>query len=322
MKITNRHGPRSIRRSAPLVVTSIVLTALAIWLSSPATAATIYVNNVLGNDRFNGESARPAGVNLGPVATISRAVRLAGSGGRVVVAKTERPYYENVVLFGYENSGTRAAPFRIEGQGAILDGTIPVPDDAWESLGEGVFRFRPQLPGPQQLYYEGKPLRQVKPSSEQIARPPLAPLEWCYYDAHIYFRVEPTSVPENYQLRYAGRQAGILLYRVEHVEISGLVIQGFALDAVQSKDLVGRVELVGLNLRGNGRSGLSVEGASRVRLSESLVGNNGRAQVRTAGYSRTDLVNCDVLDNTAPKYALAGGELTIDGVVHRGESPE
>lgn len=300
--------------SAPFRVAIIVAMLGCLSLVAfPCAAQTIFVNNQVGNDRFDGQSAKPTGRGLGPVETIRRAIELANSGGRIVIANTDQPYYENIALFGHKSSGTLRKPFRIEGQGAILDGTVPVSDRAWENVDGALFRFKPQQLAPQVLFHEGRPLPQVTPEPGSIARPRLTPGQWCYHDGYMYFRVEGEKVPELYQLRYAGRGAGVLLYRVDGVEISGLTIQGFQFDGVQVKDTTSKIKLVGLNLRGNGRSGLSVGGASRVAAEKCLIGNNGRVQVRTEGYSRTELTDCDVLDNTAPAYDVRGRKFFVNG---------
>ncbi len=293
-----------------LLLASILLPCIT---AGPVSAKTIYVDNQIGSDRFDGISSKPTGRGAGPVETIRRATELAGSGGRIVVANTGQPYYENVVLFGHKNSGTRREPFRIEGQGATLDGTVAIPDSAWESVGNSVFRYRPTLLSHQMLYNEGRPLPQVFAKKGSLVRPRLEPGQWCYHDGTIYFRVEGNRLPETYRLRCAGHGAGLLLYRVDHVEISGLTIQGFQLDGIQAADAVSKISLVGLNLRGNGRSGISVQGASRITASQCLVGNNGRAQVRVDGYCKANLDDCDVLDNTAAPFVVSRGKLFVDG---------
>ncbi len=68
----------------------------------------------------------------------------------------------------------------------------------------------------------------------------------------------------------------------------------------------------GLNCRGNGRSGISIGGASRVVVESCLVGNNGAAQVRAEGASHAQLIGCDLLDNTAPKIVRDGGEVVVN----------
>ena len=95
----------------------------------------------------------------------------------------------------------------------------------------------------------------------------------------MYFRTEPNRLPQSYDLSYTARQVGITLYEVRHVIVRDLVIQGFQLDGVNAHDGVRDTALVGLNCRGNVRSGISIGGASRVRLDSCLVGNNGAAQL-------------------------------------------
>lgn len=298
------------RRSIWVALATVWFTSLA---ALPAAAATIYVNNQLGNDQFGGHSVGLTGRNAGPVQTISRAMKIANFGDRVVIANTGQPYYENVALFGGRNSGSKQSPFRVESDGAVIDGTVPVSESAWENVDGALFRFRPERLAPQVLYHEGKPLEQVHAAAESIARPRIKPRQWCYHDGHVYFRVEAGMIPDKYGLRYAGHGAGLLLYRVEHVEISGLIVQGFQFDGVQAKDLVNDIRLVGLNLRGNGRSGIAVSGASRIAATDCLIGNNGQAQVRLEDYCRASLDNCDVLDNTAKPFVVLGGQLTVDG---------
>jgi len=94
--------------------------------------------------------------------------------------------------------------------------------------------------------------------------------------------------------------------------VRDLVVQGFQLDGVNAHDGVQGATLAGLNCRGNGRSGISIGGASRVRIESCLVGNNGAAQVRTEGACHAQLVGCDLLDNTAPKIVRDGGKVVVN----------
>jgi hypothetical protein len=171
-----------------------------------------------------------------------------------------------------------------------------------------VFRFRPPRMSVQVLYLDDKPLRRhdVR-TAEELNE--LQPLEWCLFEQHVYFRTEPNRLPQSYGLSFTARQVGITLYEVQHVVVRDLVIQGFQLDGVNAHDGVRDTTLFGLNCRGNARSGVSVGGASRVRIDTCLIGNNGRAQVRTEGYSHTQIVGSDVLDNTAPRIVRDGGRV-------------
>ena len=108
---------------------------LVLW-STPAPGREIFVDNLSGNDRFNGQQPRGTAELFGPVRTIARALRLAGAGDVILLAKNKEPYRESISLVGSRHSGTAKDPFVIRGNGAILDGSVPVPARAWESTRE------------------------------------------------------------------------------------------------------------------------------------------------------------------------------------------
>jgi hypothetical protein len=268
----------------------------------------IFVNNVAGDDRFDGSSPIAEGDRVGPYRTLVRALKTTAKGDRLIVANTGQAYRECITLQGARQSGYPDAPFELVGNGAVLDGSERVLPDDWSFVGGNVFRFRPLRMSFQVLYLDGKPARrrEVRVPADLDA---LQPLEWCLYEQHVYFRTEPSRLTQSYALTYTARQVGITLYEVRHVVVKDFVIQGFHLDGVNAHDGVRETVLEGLNCRGNGRSGISVGGASRVRIAACLVGNNGAAQVRTEGYSHAQLVGCDLLDNTAPRIVQDGGRV-------------
>jgi hypothetical protein len=283
---------------------------LLVWSGVGAAAAReIHVDNKVGDDRYDGSAAVTVGRGAGPYRTLARALRAACKGDRVIVANTGDPYRESLTLQGGRHSGTPDAPFAIIGNGAVLEGLEPVPAEAWEIVeGSSLFRFRPPRMAFQVLYLDGKPApRRVARSANDIGL--LRPLEWCLYEGYVFFRVEPNRPPQTYALAYTALPVGITLYEVRYVVIRDLVIQGFQLDGVNAHDGVRETSLISLNCRGNGRSGISVGGASRVRVDTCLVGNNGVAQVRTEGVSHTELVGCDLLENPAPRVLRDGGDV-------------
>ena len=74
--------------------------AALIWLATAvhACARDLYVNNVSGDDRFNGSAANAQGGKNGPWRTIARALRSAEKGDRINLAATEQPYRESITL--------------------------------------------------------------------------------------------------------------------------------------------------------------------------------------------------------------------------------
>jgi len=288
--------------------------ALAIALSSFGSAAArdIFVNNLTGSDLSDGSAAQASGQGVGPVRTIRKALRLARKADRIVIGNTGQPYRECVTLQGAKNSGWPDSPFEIVGNGAVLDGSAAVPDRAWEHYHDGVFRFQPQRMAYQQLFHDGRPLERIRVAGHAELTD-LEPMQWCLFDRYVYFRPEAGRLPPSYALTHCHETAGITLYQVAHVVISDLTVQGYQLDGINCHSNVHDGALVGITSRGNGRSGVSIGGASRATLAASLVGNNGAAQLRVEGYARVTILNNNLLDATAPKIVNEGATVIDAG---------
>jgi len=282
-------------------------------LAPGAAARDIHVNNATGDDRFTGRSLQRLEDYGGPVRTIGRALELAQPGDRIVLAKNDRPYHESITLAGNRHSEYPGSPLVIAGNGAILDGSQPVPEEAWEHYRGGVFRFRPPRAAHGNLFLDGRPATRVVPEYGAAVPPSLQPKEWCLLDGWIYFCVEPEKLPEDYPLGYAHLRTGITLYHVHGVAIADLTVQGFQLDGIAAANSARDVYLGGVTARGNGRAGVSVGGASSVVLEGCLLGNNGEAQLLSLPYSQTETVNSVLLGNTAPGWLDRGGRMVIDG---------
>ncbi|REK08961.1 MAG: right-handed parallel beta-helix repeat-containing protein [Planctomycetota bacterium] len=280
---------------------------------SHAAARDIYVSNLGGDDRRDGTNARSLGARSGPVATISKALRLAQPSDRIVLANTGQPYREALSLVGSQHGGSVLGPLVIEGQGARLDGSVGIPDDQWEHVAGDVFAYRPQRLGDQRLFVKGRPAtcRPARWADERF--PPLEPLEWSLWHGRIYFRVEPGRMPSDYEPRCCGLQTGITLYYVEGVLIRDLVVQGFAVDGVAVYDVANQTRLERLDCRANGKSGISVRGATWVELDDCHLYDNGGSQLRVSDFARLWLYDCRLGDRAAPAIEHRGGRLVIDG---------
>ena len=277
-----------------------------------AAAKDLFVDNLGGDDVHDGAAASTSDFG-GPLRTLQRALQLAAPGDRIVLAKTEEPYHETISLSTAQHCGNGIQPFVIDGQGAILDGTLPVPDRSWESVHGPIFRFRPARSSYQQLFMAGKPAaqRKLEPGTHRL--PELEPLEWFRRDAFIYFRVEPDKLPDAYPLAYSALQTGITVYHVHDIVIMDLIVQGFRLDGINVNDDVRNCKLVDVTCRGNGRAGVTVAGCSHARLEGCTLGDNGVAQLLSEGVSATGVENSELLANTAPAVIWRGGKLEIDG---------
>lgn len=283
-----------------------------LMLPARLSARDIFVNNAAGNDSFDGISAEFI-EGGGPVLTISRALDLVNKGDRVVITNTGRPYRESLSVQAGRHSGTTDTPFTIQGNGATLDGSVPVPIDAWEPVGDGVFRFRPTKLSHQQLFHRSRPIPRVYPGSSRLApKPKLGAMQWCLYRGHVYFKPEEGKRLVDYELTNTALPTGITLYEVRNVRIEDLFVQGYAFDGVSAHDSAMGVELNHLTCRGNGRMGIAIRGSSRVRINGCLLGNNGAAQLRIQDFVRVHVQNSRLLGvEHAPAVSRKGGWLEL-----------
>lgn len=297
-----------MRRSLPLVAS-----LLATLCAAPLAARTIYVNNVAGDDVFDGLAERSHSGDIGPVRTLARALTMLQPGDQISLANTGEPYRECLGLSAATHCGTPFAPLVIDGHGATLDGSWPIPNGAWELHQGAVFRACPPRKSYQQLFREGKPLVRKANEPTDAGPPKLQPLEWALHQGTMYFCVEQGKLPADYHLSFAAMPVGITLYHVHDVVITNLTVQGFQLDGINAHDGTRRCLLSGVTCRGNGRSGVAICGCSRLELAGCLIGDNGTAQVYAEGVSVTKITGSHILDNTALPILRRGGKVLVDG---------
>lgn len=298
-----------------------LLTAFIVLLAaSHVHAEDIFVDNVRGDDRNTGDLALPTAGTNGPIATIGKALRIARKGDRIILANNDQPYRESITLQGRNGSGFPSTPLTIQGNGAILDGTAPVPPEAWRHIQGDVYAFTPVYKSHQQLYLEGKPVSRREIQS-LLELDQLEPLTWALIEGTILFCTEKDTGPSAYPLAFSAQRTGITLYEVRHVRIVDLTVQGFQLDGINVHSNCYDVDLQAITSRGNGRSGISVGGASRVRLRQSLLGDNAEAQLRGEGFSKTIVEESTLLENTAPAVYREEATVEVDGQEVTGNLP-
>jgi hypothetical protein len=281
-------------------------------LAGWAEAKDIFVDNQGGNDLYTGLQLESPTPGQGPVRTIARALRVAAPGDRIVLQKTDQPYRESITITGTRCSGIKERPFVLLGNGAILDGSAPVPTSEWKPFRGAVFCFQPPKMAFQQLFLNERPAVRVFASSQSSEVPELKPRQWCSVAGQIYFCVEKGKLPGDYPLSYANLQTGITLYHVDQLVINQLTVQGFQVDGIALANSARNVSLVGTTCRGNGRCGVSVGGACSLTLNDCLLGDNGTAQLLTQACSETHIHNCHLLPNTAPGWVDQGGRVYLE----------
>lgn len=296
----------------------LILLTASLVLGPAGFARDLYVNNESGSDLHDGLEPAAAVGYRGPFRTIARALRTAQAGDRIHIENTGIPYRESVTLQADRHSGLGSDPFMIIGNRAILDGSMEVAPQSWEHFQNDIYRFRSENKYFKVLYLGRRPAKRSLDDDPQSRVLGLEPLEWTLADGYVYFRAEEGKLPSSYELSHTVLPVGITLYEVKNVIVQDLTIQGFHLDGVNAHDGARQVDLVGLVCRGNGRSGISVGGASRVRIEGCLVGDNGLAQLRTEGFSHTSVINCDLIDQPhAPALLREGGEVTVQNRLAR-----
>lgn len=255
----------------------IILTvASCLSISPTAHAATIYVNNRIGSDVFNGTQDQAINEKTGPVKTIRRALKLAGRSDVISLANTGVPYYEAISLVGSKHSGPETQPFTILGNGATLSGAMAVPETAWQQVGNDLWQLKPYRKGHFQLILDGKAVTEIKrPANETWTEVPTMPAgSWCAFKGAIYFQAERLAEPESMRFGIARHTCGITFYGVNNVVIDNLTVQHFRVDGVNANDHAKDVVLQRVVLTENGRAGLTVAGTSLVAVLDSRVERN------------------------------------------------
>jgi hypothetical protein len=303
------------RKNMPLIpVAALLLVLLA--LAIPASARDLFVNNATGDDHNNAQSATSQGGRTGPSRSLTKALYVAQRGDRIIIAKTDQPYLENVTI-----AGGRHNSLVIEGNGATLDGAAAVPSNQWQSEGGGVFRYDPRYKHFNILFLADTPAARVLADPASARRPELKPLEFCVHRGSIYFRSEETKSPRLYPLNYTAQPVGITIYNVQDVVIKDLIIQRFRLDGVSAHDDAQRCFLGGLTCRHNARSGISVGGSSRVEITACQANGNGVTQLRTEGHCVVNAEGLKLEGEGDQAYQTKGGRLYIDGQLVSGTRP-
>jgi hypothetical protein len=294
---------------ATVTVTFVIAVACALV---QAREGDIFVDNVNGDDLWSGQLAEP-GAPEGPTRSITKALRMAGPGQRIVLANSGKPYRECITLAGSRHSGIFDRPFTIEGNGATLSGSAPVPVDLWNQYRGDVFRFPLKQLGYQQLFLGGQPARRFVRQDENRGPADLEPLTWMLDGGYLYFRVEPGRLPHQYEPSFAQHQAGITLYKVQGVAIVDLVVEGFQIDGIQVHDSRGPCVLTRVTSRGNGRSGIAVVGASEAAIDRCVIGGNGQSQLHVEGPADARVTESELQEQVAPAWQVKGGKLFVDG---------
>lgn len=310
-------------------------TGLLTWLLGglpTANADMFYVNNVIGDDAFDGRSESGNGILSGPVRSLRRAMHLARIGDTISLAKTDVPYYESISLVGARLGGLSnelgVIPLTLLGNGATLSGLRQFPPEAWKTTASpGVFRTALTRKG-HALIVRGQtalPRWQPAEASSAVDLEDLPVGSWTGHRGVIYYRPEEKVNPNDEPLGYAAEDVGITICHAKQVRIVNLTVEHFRIDGVSAQHLCQsetlekfsvvkhgveideyrRVRRPGAYLedvtcRENGRAGVHVGGTAYIQLSHCSLGANQEAQLLITGKGGVDVEESDL-----------GGEPTI-----------
>lgn len=97
----------------------------------------LYVNNLLGNDSFDGLSEKVTGNGRnGPLATIGKAFDIAQASDCIEIANTGRVYAGGNYL--KKAGGTPEKPLVVDGHGAVISGLVIIPHEKWQNVKEDI----------------------------------------------------------------------------------------------------------------------------------------------------------------------------------------
>ena len=267
---------------------------LTLGIPEPVDAEVLYVNNRLGENRFDGVSQRPNG-DSGPVRTISKALKLANLGDTIIIANTGEPYYESLMLNGQRHSGTKTVPFKIVGNGAIIDGSQKVPPKSWRSVSQTqLWKFKPKRKGNYLLLLEDKPVPTEMPPTGEVSLKKLQPFQWTAKDGEIYYHPGNGDTPDFLPFRFAAHGVGISLHKVERVEISNLVVRWFRADGVHLHRFCSNVNLDGIAVIENGRHGIFVGNHTELLAKSCLIAKNQQHSIFLEKEGKLRLEECEI----------------------------
>lgn len=246
------------------------------------SARDIFVDNLVGDDLFDGLNSVVSDSRTGPVQTLRRAMHLARFGDQIILTRPGAVYYDSLSLTGTRHSGTQQYPFTLIGNGAILSGMRAVPPEGWRKTGPDVWKLTLTRKGFYRLLRDGVPLPESKPADIENPLASLAAGEWVAWRGSLYFRGDGAA-PSQQSFAYSADQTGLSLYQVDHVRIVDLTLRDFRFDGLRAQNMCRGIKLENVTCINNGRAGIVVSGSSHVQIVGGHVADNGRHQIQISG---------------------------------------
>ena len=159
-------------------------------------------------------------------------------------------------------SGEPTNPIAVKGNGAVISGLEPVPDDSWEDKGEGLWlstngmawgacRPRVLLPSGEMV---SVPISDAAFRRPELLKPGCA----AWRKEGIWFRPEAGRKPSDYALRGFYRVSGVEIVGRHYIEIENLTAEHFSNDGFNVHGSCRGLVFRNITASGNGDDGFSV----------------------------------------------------------------
>ena len=166
------------------------------FFSPQLNGVEIYVDNVIGNDSYDGLAKLVLPDNQGPFKTINAAIKKAGPGDTIQLIQTGALYRQTANFYGHKG-GARGKPITLNGNGVTLSGADRCSAKGWSEWKDGIYMRRDKV-SRVFLLVDGKMVFQ------QRAFNVIRPGEFCYmpdFFSRLYFYPPEGKKAEEFKIK-------------------------------------------------------------------------------------------------------------------------
>lgn len=241
-------------------------------------AHSIYVDHEKGIDSNDGSKKNP-------FKTIKRGVRELKPGNTLFIRSTPDPYYESVVV--KDLKGTPGKPVIIDGGMAVLSGARRLNPDAWQPVGDSLYKSRVPKGFRSKRYFmiiNGKAQRMG--TYYKLKRPPFKKVdqlksgEWTYDDSEkaLYVKVPPGITLNDISAPLNNPHSGVMIQgNCENIIVRNLIVENFINDGFNIHGNCKNIVFENITARNCGDDGLSAHGNCAIKVKNFISDGNPSA---------------------------------------------
>jgi Right handed beta helix region len=282
--------------------TAVVLLAGFVSAARAGSPPTVYVNNLVGSDKFDGGQETVSG-DAGPVATLARGTSLLKPSGRLVIQNTGKPYRGEVRLI--DLGGTADQPLIIDGNGAVIEGIGLTKPGDWKDEGNGIISTEWRPDWGFFVVFNGEPrwasaLDNIQPAES-----------YGDYTAHRgYFRLPQDADLNATPLEIPAIWSGVTIYDSQNIVIRNLHTRFYLNDGFNFGGKSENIRFENVEASYNGDEGISAHNQASAYVTNSSFHHNDNGICDT-GFSRTGFNQVSVHDNRTMGVWFIGGEHSL-----------